>query len=34
LDSSEYDMGITKKRHGSILSLNEEEYENLIQKWK
>jgi hypothetical protein len=34
LNSSEYDMGITKKRHGSVISLNEEEYESIIQKWK
>ena len=34
LDASEYDMGLSKKRHGSILSLNEEEYERLIQKYR
>ena len=34
LDASEYDMGVTKKRHGSILNLTEEEYERLIQKYR
>lgn len=29
LDDSEYDMGITKKRHGGILSITEEEYQAL-----
>lgn len=34
LDSSGYDMGITKKRHGSILGLKEEEYQRIIQKFR
>lgn len=33
LASSEYDMGITKKRHGSILKLTEVEYQRLAQVW-
>jgi sucrose-6-phosphate hydrolase SacC (GH32 family) len=33
LDSSEFDMGKTKKRHGSVLTLSEDEYKALIEKW-
>ena len=32
-DESEYDLGETKKRHGSILCLTEEEYVALEKKW-
>lgn len=31
LDESEYDMGETKKRHGSVLNITEEEYEDLVK---
>ena len=33
LDDTEFDMGVTKKRHGGILPITEEEYEKLVQKW-
>lgn len=33
LDASEYDMGETKKRHGSVLKITEEEYQALLEKW-
>ena len=33
LDKSEYDMGKTKKRHGSVLNITETEYNNLINKY-
>lgn len=31
LNQSEYDMGETKKRHGSVLNITEEEYEALVR---
>lgn len=33
LDDSEFDMGSTKKRHGGILPITEEEYRNLADKF-
>lgn len=33
-EAGEYDLGKTKKRHGSILNLTEEEYTALAEKWK
>ncbi|MDY5576327.1 MAG: glycoside hydrolase family 43 protein [Lachnospiraceae bacterium] len=33
LDKSEYDMGKTKKRHGSVLNITEEEYDLLVKKF-
>ena len=33
LEKSEYDMGETKKRHGSVLNITEEEYERLTEKF-
>lgn len=33
LDKSEYDMGQTKKRHGSVLNITEEEYQKLCEKF-
>lgn len=30
LTSGEYDMGTTKKRHGSVLAITDEEYERLL----
>ena len=33
LNESEYDMGATKKRHGSVLNITEEEYAGLAEKY-
>ena len=33
LDKSEYDMGQTKKRHGSVLNITEEEFQKLCEKF-
>ncbi len=33
LDDNEYDMDKTKKRHGSVLNITQEEYSRLISKW-
>lgn len=33
LEPSEYDMGRTKKRHGSVLNITDREYENLVKKF-
>lgn len=33
LSPDEYDMGQTKKRHGSVLTITEEEYQALQKKW-
>lgn len=33
LEDSEFDMGCTKKRHGGILPITEEEYRNLADKY-
>ena len=32
-EEQEYDLGRTKKRHGSVLNLTEEEYCALYEKW-
>lgn len=34
LDRDSYHMGITKKRHGSVLRLNQKEYDTLLKKYK
>lgn len=34
LRPDEYDMGATKKRHGSVLNITDEEYDRLEQKYK
>lgn len=33
LEDSEFDMGCTKKRHGGILPITEEEYQKLVDKY-
>lgn len=33
LEPFEYDMGKTKKRHGSVLNITKEEYDMLCEKW-
>lgn len=33
LEPSEYDMGQTKKRHGSVLKITEDEYQALLKKY-
>ena len=33
LEDTEYDMGITRKRHGGILSITDEEYERLAEAY-
>ena len=34
LEDTEYDMGITRKRHGGILSITDEEYERLAEAYE
>lgn len=34
LEENEFDMGMTKKRHGGILNITQEEYERLSEAWK
>lgn len=33
IKSSGYSMGTTAKRHGSVLNISEEQYNNLLEKW-
>lgn len=33
LEKEEYNMGTNKKRHGSVLNITMEEYNNLINTW-
>ena len=33
LEDAEFDMGQTKKRHGGVMPITEEEYQALIKKW-
>jgi beta-xylosidase len=34
LDSEEYFLGENRKRHGSILNITEEEYNDILEKWE
>jgi hypothetical protein len=34
VNSSDYSMGVSTKRHGSVLNITESEYNNLLEKWQ